>query len=70
MLAFSLLASQLNMKHTTHETRHTFISQMVMRNANQTIIKKIVGHKSIMNLTEKFYTLVEIGELLAAVNLL
>ncbi|MDI9519646.1 MAG: integrase [Bacillota bacterium] len=58
------------MKHTIHETCHTFISQMVMRNANQTIIKKIVGHKSIMNLTEKVYTHIEISELLAAVNLL
>lgn len=64
------LMQQINMQHTIHETRHTFISQMVMRNVNQTIIKKIVGHKSIMNLTEKVYTHIEISELLKAVNLL
>lgn len=58
----------LGMKHTPHETRHTFISQAVMKNINQTIIKKIVGHKSIMNLTEAVYTHIEIKELLNAVN--
>ncbi len=34
------LMEQFKMNHTPHETRHTFISQMVMRNANQTILKK------------------------------
>lgn len=62
------LMSQLNMEHTPHETRHTCISQLVVRNVNQTIIKKIVGHKSIMNLTEKVYTHIEIQELLEAIN--
>ena len=62
------LMKQLGMEHTPHETRHTFISQMVMRNANQTILKKIVGHKSIMNLTERVYTHIEIQELLNEVN--
>lgn len=64
------LMSQLHFKHTTHETRHTCISQMVMKNCNQTIIKKIVGHKSIMNLTEKVYTHIEIKELLDAINMI
>lgn len=59
---------QLNLNHTIHETRHTFISLMVSKNINQTIIKKIVGHKSIMNLTEKVYTHIETQELLNAVN--
>lgn len=62
------LMLQLNMHHTIHETRHTFISQMVINNVNMTIIKKIVGHKSIMNLTERVYTHFEISELLEAVN--
>lgn len=62
------LMSQLNMEHTPHETRHTCISQLVMRDVNKTIIKKIVGHKSIMNLTEKVYTHIEIKELLNAIN--
>ncbi len=64
------LMSELNMKHTPHETRHTFISLMVAANANQTILKKIVGHKSIMNITEKVYTHVEIQTLLREVNLI
>ena len=62
------LMKQLGLNHTIHETRHTFISMMVSRNVNQTIIKKIVGHKSIMNLTEKVYTHIEVSELLKAVN--
>lgn len=64
------LMSELNMKHTPHETRHTFISLMVAANANQIILKKIVGHKSIMNITEKVYTHVEIQTLLREVNLI
>lgn len=64
------LMRELNMEHTPHETRHTFISLMVAANANQTILKKIVGHKSIMNLTEKVYTHVEIQTLLREVNLI
>lgn len=62
------LMQQLNMKHTIHETRHTFISQCVAKNINMTVIKKIVGHKSIMNLTERIYTHVDVAELLEAVN--
>lgn len=62
------LMEQLNMTHTPHETRHTCISQLVMKNVNKTIIKKIVGHKSIMDLTERVYTHIEIQELLDAIN--
>lgn len=62
------LMKELNLNHTIHETRHTFISQMVMRNVNQTILKKIVGHKSFMSLTEKVYTHIEIQELLDEIN--
>lgn len=62
------LMKELNFNHTIHETRHTFVSQMVMKNVNQTILKKIVGHKSLMSLTEKVYTHIEIQELLNEVN--
>jgi len=62
------LMEQMNMKHLPHETRHTCISRLVVAGVNQTIIKKIVGHKSIMNLTEKVYTHIEIKELVEAVN--
>jgi integrase len=35
---------KLNMKHTFHETRHTFISQADRCGINPTILKRIVGH--------------------------
>lgn len=62
------LMDELNMKHTPHETRHTFISMATAQNINPTLIKKIVGHKSIMSLTEKVYTHPEIKEMIDAVN--
>ena len=62
------LMEQMNMKHLPHETRHTCISKLVVANVNQTVIKKIVGHKSIMNLTERVYTHIEIKELIEAIN--
>lgn len=67
---FNNLMISLDMNHTIHETRHTCISQLVQKNANQTVIKKIVGHKSIMNLTEKVYTHIEIQELINTINLI
>ena len=62
------LMEQMNMNHLPHETRHTCISKLVVANVNQTVIKKIVGHKSIMNLTERVYTHIEIKELIEAIN--
>ncbi len=64
------LMERLGMQHVPHETRHTCISQLTMKNANETIIKKIVGHKSVMNLTEKVYTHIEISELINTINLI
>ena len=64
------LMDNLNLQHTIHETRHTCISLLTMKNANPTIIKKIVGHKSIMSLTERVYTHIEIRELINTINLI
>ena len=64
------LMDELGMNHVPHETRHTFISMATAKNINPTLIKKIVGHKSIMNLTERVYTHPEIKEMVDAVNLL
>lgn len=64
------LMRELNINHTPHETRHTFISMMTAKNVNPTLIKKIVGHKSIMSLTEKVYTHPETQEMVQAVNLI
>lgn len=41
---FAPLMDKLNMSHTLHETRHTFISQADRVGLNGTILKKIVGH--------------------------
>lgn len=62
------LMQQLELEHTIHETRHTCISLLVMADVNQTIIKKIVGHKSVMSLTENVYTHVEVRKLLDTIN--
>lgn len=62
------LMQELGMQHTIHETRHTCISLLVMADVNQTIIKKIVGHKSVMSLTENVYTHIEVRKLLDAIN--
>lgn len=64
------LMEQLGLNHTIHETRHTCISQLTMQNANPTMIKFIVGHKSMMNLTEKVYTHIENSELIKTINLI
>lgn len=64
------LMEQLGLNHTIHETRHTCISQLTMQNANPTMIKYIVGHKSIMTLTEKVYTHIENKELVETINLI
>ncbi len=62
------LMKSLGFDHVIHETRHTCISMLVAADVNHTIIKKIVGHKSKMDLTEKVYTHVNIKELLEAIN--
>lgn len=59
---------RLGMKHSPHETRHTCISMLTTANVNPTFIKIIVGHKSMMDLTEKTYTHIEIKDLLEAIN--
>ncbi len=67
---FKPLMEELNLKHTIHETRHTCISQLTMQNANPTIVKYIVGHKSIMSLTEAVYTHIENKDLIKTINLI
>lgn len=63
-----LIKEQLNMNHTIHETRHTFITRSVVQGLNKTIIKKIVGHKSQMDLTERVYTHIDIEEMKNEMN--
>ena len=61
---------QFGMKHTIHETRHSCITELVRANANQTIIKKIVGHTSLLSLTEAVYTHIDVADMLTVIELL
>lgn len=58
----------LNMEHTTHEARHTCITELTIHNVNPTVIKEIVGHKSAQSLTESVYTHIPIDVKIDAVN--
>ena len=58
----------LNMKHTTHEARHTCITQMTVHNVNESVIKEIVGHKAAQTFTERVYTHIYMKTKIEAVN--
>ncbi len=47
---------------------HTCISMLTMANVKPVTIKKIVGHKGAMSLTERVYTHLDYKELLTAIN--
>lgn len=64
---FSKLMNELDMKHTPYDCRHTFISKMKKANADEYLLKRIVGH-SIQDLTEKTYTHRDIEDLIKEVN--
>ena len=52
---FKNVMNKLGMKHTPHETRHTFITKAKSSNVDEYCIKLIVGH-AIEDVTEKIYT--------------
>lgn len=52
---WALLMNKLDMKHSIHECRHTFISRMVEIGADARIIKTIVGHAG-GSITDDIYT--------------
>lgn len=58
----------LNMHHTTHEARHTCITQMTVHNVNSSVIKEIVGHKAAQSFTERVYTHIYLKTKIEAVN--
>lgn len=59
---------ELNMEHRPHDTRHTCVSMLAMKEVSQTLIKMIVGHSGAMTLTEKVYTHIEISKLIEAID--
>lgn len=65
---FTPLMKKLNINHTVHETRHTFISKLHAAGADQLAVKKIVGHVS--NDTTESYTHIQKDILHTTVNLL
>lgn len=64
------LIEKLGLEHTIHETRHTCITQLIQNGADMTIVKHIVGHKSVMNLTERVYTHIENQKLIDTINMI
>lgn len=65
---FKPIMEKNNMIHKIHDTRHTCISMLTQADVKPVTIKKIVGHKGAMSLTEKVYTHLDIQELLDAIN--
>ena len=59
--------AELEMEHTMHETRHTFVSNLYKENVEPAIVRKIVGHSG-KGVTEQVYLHVELPQLLDAVN--
>lgn len=66
---FLKIMDTLGMKHTIHETRHTFATLLNNAEANQTSIIKLIGHSNFMT-TEKIYSHKDINELRKAVDLI
>lgn len=62
------LLEALNIEHRPHSTRHTCISLLAEAKVDQTTIKKIVGHRGAMTLTERVYTHLDVSTLVDAVN--
>lgn len=62
------ILSALGMQHTTHEARHTCITQMTVHNVNASVIKEIVGHKAAQSFTERVYTHIYLKTKIDAVN--
>lgn len=60
----------LDIDLTPHCTRYTTISMLAEKHVSQTAIKKIVGHKGAMDITERVYTHLNIQELIDALNLI
>lgn len=63
------IMNKLGMNHKPHDCRHTFATLLNNADANQTSIKKLIGHSSFLT-TEKIYTHKDIEELRKAINLL
>lgn len=68
-IRFEKICTHFGMKHTPHDTRHTFITKAKDAGMNEFILKLIVGH-AITDLTEKVYTHRQVEELKSAMELI
>lgn len=59
---FEKVMKSLKLKHTPHETRHSFITQAKQCHVDDYMLKRIIGHE-IRDVTEKVYTHRTIDEL-------
>ena len=60
-------AYKINLTHTFHETRHTFVSQCDRLGLNKTAVQRIVGHAT-QDFTSKVYTHKNINDLLQVID--
>ncbi|MDD3049759.1 MAG: tyrosine-type recombinase/integrase [Candidatus Cloacimonetes bacterium] len=68
---WTTLLTEMKMEtHKPHDTRHTCTTMLAVANANQTIIKLIIGHSGAMSLNEKVYTHFPISKLVGAIDLI
>lgn len=66
---FQPLMEQFSMKHTPHDCRHAFITDLDNAGANKTAVKRLVGHAS-KGVTEKVYTHKDLEQLRQTIELL
>lgn len=64
---FEPMCDVLNMKHTPHECRHSFVSYATASGLNPVFLKKIIGH-SAQDLTQDIYTHAMIEDLIAEID--
>lgn len=62
------IMNRFNMEHKPHDTIHTCVSMLTQADVKEVTIKKIVGHRGAMSLTEKVYTHLDVQELIDAIN--
>jgi len=66
----ALTSAGVNSDHTPHDCRHTFTTLLDNAGANSTSIKRLVGHTSGGDVTEKVYTHKSIEQLRKAIELI
>lgn len=64
---FDRIMAGLKMKHTPHDTRHTFVSGMDTAGVQRSVLKFIVGHSIGRDVTDR-YTHKDVKELIRAID--